>query len=171
MFRTMIFSTSLLLGIVFSVPQLCFAQTIDKVHHTTPTPMNEPMLLENESKYRFSETVAKLTSEVAKKAWKISVIHDLKATLKKNGIEVLPVTVFELCHPKHSSKILQKDDERIVSSVMPCRISVYEKSNGKTYISRMNSGILAKSFGGTVEEVMTEASKEVEEMLSLLIVQ
>ncbi len=54
---------------------------------------------------------------------------------------------------------------------MPCRISVYEKSNGKTYISRMNSGILAKSFGGTVEEVMTEASKEVEEILSLLIVQ
>ncbi len=62
MFRTMIFSTSLPLGVVFSVPQLCFAQTMDKTHQTKPTPMNEPMLLENESKYSFSETVAKLTS-------------------------------------------------------------------------------------------------------------
>ncbi|MFN3345249.1 MAG: DUF302 domain-containing protein [Chloroherpetonaceae bacterium] len=165
----MIVSTSLLLGFIFSVSQLCLAQHMDKAHQTTPAYLNEPMLLESESKYSFPETVAKLTAEVAKKAWKISVIHDLQETLKKNGTDVLPVKVFELCHPKHSSKILLKDDERIVSSVMPCRISVYEKSNGKTYISRMNSGILAKSFGGTVESVMTEASREVEEILSLLV--
>lgn len=169
MLKHIVFCIALLFGVVFSTLQTCFAQPTDKTHQLTQ--MNTPMLLENESRYSFSETVAKLKSEADKKAWKISVIHDLKETLKKNGIDVLPVTVFELCHPKHSSKILQKDDERIVSAVMPCRVSIYEKSNGKTYISRMNSGILAKSFGGTVETVMGEASKEVEEMLNLLIVQ
>jgi len=34
----------------------------------------------------------------------------------------------------------------------------------------MNTGVLAKSFGGIVEEVMIASSKEVEEILSSLIV-
>ena len=108
--------------------------------------------------------------EIEKKKWKVSVVHDLQETLKKNGTEVLPIKVFALCNPIHSSKILLKDDERIVSSLMPCRVSVYEKSNGKSYISRMNTGVLAKSIGGIVEEVMIASSKEVEEILSTLII-
>jgi len=128
------------------------------------------MFLENESKYNFAETVEKLTAEIERKTWKVSAVHDLQETLKKNGTEVLPVKVFAICHPKHSSKILLKDDERIVSTLMPCRVSVYEKSDGKTYISRMNSGVLAKSFGGIIEEVMIASTNDVEEMLSSFIV-
>lgn len=142
----------------------------DDKSQTQVTQNNEPLFLENESKYNFVETVEKLTSEIEKKTWKVSAVHDLKETMKKSGTEVLPVKVFALCHPKHSSKILLKDDERIVSSLMPCRVSVYEKSNGKTYIARMNTGVLAKSIGGVVEEVMIASSKDVEEILSSLIV-
>jgi len=137
---------------------------------TQVTQNNEPMFLENESKYNFAETVEKLTAEIVAKTWKVSAVHDLQETLKKSGTEVLPIKVFALCHPKHSSKILLKDDERIVSSLMPCRVSVYEKSNGKTYISRMNTGVLAKSIGGVVEEVMIASSKDVEDILSSRIV-
>ncbi len=128
------------------------------------------MFLENESKYNFGETVIKLTAEIEKKTWKVSAIHDLQETLKKNGTEILPIKVFALCHPAHSSKILLKDNERIVSSLMPCRVSVYEKNDGKTYISRMNTGVLAKSIGGIVEEVMIASSKDVEDILSSIIV-
>lgn len=130
----------------------------------------EPMFLENESKYSFVETVEKLITEIEKNTWKVSVVHDLQETMKKSGTEVLPIKVLAICHPKHSSKILLKDDERIVSSLMPCRVSVYEKSNGKTYISRMNTGVVAKSIGGVVEEVMIASSNDVEEIVSSLIV-
>ena len=34
--------------------------------------------------------------------------------------------------------------------MMPCTISVYEKSDGKTYIGSMNAGLLGRVFGGTV---------------------
>jgi len=136
---------------------------------TTSKQDKDVMFLENESKYNFDETVEKLKAEIEKKTWKVITVHDLQETMKKNGAEVLPVKVFALCHPKHSGKILAKDDERIVSSLMPCRVSVYEKSDGKTYISRMNTGVLAKSFGGIVEEVMQDSTQEVEEILSPLI--
>ena len=168
----MILGAAICFGLVFLMEQNSSAQakSKDTKEQTQVAQKNEQMFLENESKYNFAETVEKLTAEIEKKAWKVSAIHDLQETLKKNGTEVLPIKVFALCHPKHSSKILSKDDERIVSSLMPCRVSVYEKSNGRSYISRMNTGVLAKSIGGIVEEVMIASSKDVEEILSSLIV-
>jgi uncharacterized protein (DUF302 family) len=128
------------------------------------------IFLENESKYDFVETVEKLKFEIEKKTWKLTATHDLQQTLKNFGKEVLPVQVFAICHPKHSGKILEKDDERIVSSMMPCRISVYKKSNGKTYLSRVNTSAMAKNFGGLIEQVMTDSSNEVEEIISGIII-
>lgn len=128
------------------------------------------MLLENESQFSFEETVNKLTDEISGKGWKLIAIHDLQQTLKNNGKDVIPVKVFALCHPKHSGKILELDNERIVSSLMPCRISVYEKSNGNTYISRLNSGLMAASFGGVIEQVMKDSTADVEEIVKHLII-
>lgn len=128
------------------------------------------MFLENESIYGFNETVEKLKVEIENKSWKLSATHDLQQTMKTHGKDVLPVMVFAMCHPKHSSKILEKDDERIVSSMMPCRVSVYEKSDGKTYISRMNPSLMATTFGGLIEQVMTDSATEVEEIISVLLV-
>jgi uncharacterized protein (DUF302 family) len=170
MFKKMMLSTAVCFGLVFLLQQNCAAQTKANGNKQLQVAQdNEQMFLENESKYNFAETIEKLTAEIEKKTWKVSAVHDLQETLKKNGTAVLPIKVFALCHPKHSSKILLKDDERIVSSLMPCRVSVYEKSNGKCYISRMNTGVLAKSMGGVVEEVMIASSKEVEEILNSLI--
>jgi len=137
---------SILLILVLSISYLQLNAT-NKKNQNMPLKTNESTFLESESKYNFTETVEKLTAEIEKNTWKLSVVHDLQETLKKNGSEVLPIKVFALCHPKYSSKILSRDEERIVSTLMPCRISVYEKSNGKTYISRMNTGVLAKTFG------------------------
>lgn len=161
----MIFSAAIIFGLLL-VPN-CSTQKREQIKVTQN---NYQMFLENESKYNFTETVEKLDEEIEKNGWKVTIIHDLQKTLKKYDTEVLPIKVFALCHPKHASKILIKDDERITSSLMPCRISVYEKSNGKTYISRMNSGIMSKSIGGIAEEVMSDASNEVEEILSPLVV-
>ena len=128
------------------------------------------MLLESESKFDFKETVEMLKLEAEKKTWKISGTHDLQQSLKVSGTDVLPVTVLAICHPKHSGKVLTLDDERIVSTLMPCRISVYQKSNGKTYISRLNSSTVAESFSGIISQVITEAGADIEEIIAPLIV-
>ena len=49
---------------------------------------------------------------------------------------------------------MKQDENRIVSVFMPCTISVYQKSDGKTYIATMNAALLGKMFGGTVAEIM-----------------
>lgn len=154
---------------MFAVLFLTFLFTNDIKSQQTDNQNKNAMFLENESKYGFDETVEILKAETEKKTWKVVAIHDLQNTLANNGYDVLPVKVFSVCHPKHSSKILDKDDERLVSSLMPCRVSVYEKSDGKVYISRMNTGVLAKSFGGVIEEVMQASTDEIEEILSPLL--
>jgi len=127
------------------------------------------MLLEDSSKYGFEETVEKFKKSVAKHNLKLPAIHDLQKTMAKFGKEVRPVMVFELCHPDHAGKILVSDDERIVSSLMPCRVAIYVKEDGKTYISRMNSGQMAGMMGGLIAEVMDDAARENEEILEAVI--
>ena len=142
------------------------AQTMNEV--VTPAE-SKNFFFDNQSKYDFDETIMQLQAEVERKTWKLTAIHDLQQTMKTYGKDVLPVKVFAVCHPAQSSKILEKDNERIVSCMMPCRISVYEKSDGKTYISRLNAAPIAKSYGGIVEQVMTDSANEIEEILSDII--
>jgi len=127
------------------------------------------MFIENESIYGFNETVDKLIDAIGSCDWKVSHIHDLKETLQKNNYEVLPIKVIEICKPSYSVKLLENDTERLYSSLMPCRISVYETSDRKTRISRMDSGALAAQIGGLVHEVMSKAYSDIEEVLKPLI--
>ena len=129
------------------------------------TNLMNKMFLETLSPFDFRSTVELLSKEIENKSWKISNVYDLQKTLNQHGKDVLPVKVFSLCHPNHSSRILEKDSERIISSMMPCRVSIYEKADGKTYISRMNSSMIAAGFGGIAEQVMTESANEVEEII------
>ncbi len=127
------------------------------------------LFFETESPFGFQETIDRLTQSITVMGWKMPAVHDLQQTMLNYGKEVLPVKVFEICHPKHSSRILEKNDERIVSALMPCRISVYEKQNKKTFISRLNSGTMAASIGGIISEVMSDATHDVEQIIELAI--
>ena len=93
------------------------------------------MFVEDESKYNFEESVERFEKSVKKHGWEMPKIHDLQETMNKFGKTVKPVKIFELCHPDHAEKILKRGKERIVTSLMPCRVSIYEKHNGKVYIS------------------------------------
>jgi len=127
------------------------------------------MLVEDESKYDFDESVERFETAVKESGWKLPAVHDLQATMEKHGKDVKAVKVFELCHPDHAGKILEKDDERVVTSMMPCRVAIYEKSDGKVYVSRMNSSLMASTMGKVINDVMSEAAAENEKMLATIL--
>jgi uncharacterized protein (DUF302 family) len=129
----------------------------------------ENMILEDVSRYDFATTVDKIADAITDFGWKMPATHDLQNTIRNFGKDILPVKILEMCHPRHSGRLLELDNERIASTFMPCRISVYEKSDGRVYISRLNAGIMAKSFGGIIEEVMTDSAAEMEQMITPLI--
>ena len=127
-----------------------------------------PKLMFREDKYSkdFDTTVTKLEKAIGERGWKTPVVHDLQATMLKFGKEVRSVKVLEICHPDLSYEILSQSDEKIVSSMMPCRISVYEKEDGSVWISRMNSGFLAKPMSPVIRKTMSAAAADVEKIIA-----
>lgn len=126
------------------------------------------MLKEAESNYNFERSVEVFEQTAKDMGWKIPTVHDMKETMRVNGYEVNNMKVFELCHPDHAYEILSLDKERIVSNMMPCRVSIYEKSDGKTYVSWMNTSMMGNMMGGVIADVMGIASSESEKMISSL---
>ncbi|AXR77170.1 DUF302 domain-containing protein [Natrarchaeobaculum sulfurireducens] len=120
------------------------------------------LMVEDESPYGFAETTDRFESAVESTDWKILHVHDLQGKMENHGYVADRTTVYEICSSEHASNILTRDDERVVSSMMPCRVSVYETSDGRVYISRMNAGLVATVFGGVVRRTMDDAYTESE---------
>jgi uncharacterized protein (DUF302 family) len=127
------------------------------------------IILENASRLDFNQTVDLLISEAEKREWSVPAVHNLQQSLAKSGKIVRPVKVIEICKPAYSGKMLELSDERIVSVMMPCRISVYEKDDGKVYVSLINAGMLAEKMPDKIRKVMTEASDETLEIVRTVI--
>ena len=79
----------------------------------------ENMFIEVQSKFAFEQTVSVLSEKIEAAKWKILITHNLQESLHKNGYEVLPVKVIELCNPHHSSKILGREAECIYCALAP----------------------------------------------------
>ncbi len=131
------------------------------------------MLSEIESPYGVDETVAKI-QESAKRVnqekgtrWVSPSVKPLHKSIKKHGgADLLPVMLVDLCEPDHASNILRNDQDRILSVMMPCTISVYQKSDGKTYIGHMNAGLMGGMFGGNVAKIMSVVDDQQQEFLA-----
>jgi uncharacterized protein (DUF302 family) len=123
------------------------------------------LVVEHLSKYDFEKTVDLLVTEAEKRNWKIPAVHDLQQSLAKSGKAVRPVKVVEICKPQYSGKMLELNHERIISVMMPCRISVYEKEDGLTYIGLINVESLSSGLPANVASVMKAASDETFEIV------
>jgi len=117
--------------------------------------MPSMMLSEQLSPYSVNETVEKITTNAKAENWVISGIQPLHHSIKKHGGgNLAPVVLINLCQADHAFKILKEDASKVISVMMPCTISVYQKKDGRVYIGTMNAGLLGTMFGGTVAEVM-----------------
>lgn len=131
--------------------------------------MQMQMILENQSKYDFDATVALLKENIAANGWSVVGEFDYKAILADKGFEINNIKILAVCSGKYSAAILELDDERMVSPLMPCRLAVYDKSDGNTYIARLNSGAVAQPFGGVIAETMQAVALDIEAIVSDLL--
>ena len=127
------------------------------------------MFTVSESQFDFEKTKELIEQASKENNWSMPHQYDLQATMSKNGFAVKPVTVFSVCKPDLAVRILDDDANRHISSMMPCRIAIYEKADGKTYIARMNANFMAKLLGSEARAVMNEAGAGSEKILEQVI--
>ncbi|NMC37652.1 MAG: DUF302 domain-containing protein [Bacteroidales bacterium] len=122
-------------------------------------------VIEKKSRLGFDETVDRLIKEAEQREWKVPFIHDLQQSLAKSGKTVNPVKVIEICKPAYSGQMLELNDERIMSVMMPCRISVYMKDDGETYTAILDGSALSSGQPDRIAAVMQAASDETFEIV------
>ncbi len=127
-----------------------------------------PHLMFNEvqSPFGFEETIARIqhnivdNPELKAKGWTLSGLRNPARAVQADGGNVLPVQMIEVCSTKYSKPILKDDTVRFLSILMPCKVSVYKKNDGKVYISTMNAGLMGRMFGPMVGEVMAQVAED-----------
>ena len=127
------------------------------------------VIIEQVSPFDVPTTVEKLKAAADKKEWQNPAVHNLQQSLAKSGKEVRPVQVIEICKPEFSGKMLELNNERIVSILMPCRISVYEKENGKTYVALLNMTEMLTGLSPVAIHAIQSASDESFEIVKSVI--
>lgn len=125
------------------------------------------MFTETPSPFGVEETVARIQQNIqnAGNGWSLSGLRNAAKPIEKEGGNVLPVLMIEACSTKYSLPILKQDHLRFLSILMPCKISVYKKNDGKVYIGTMNAGLIGPLFGPLVGEVMGHVAADQKKFL------
>ncbi|MGE5466745.1 MAG: DUF302 domain-containing protein [Ignavibacteria bacterium] len=125
------------------------------------------MFQERVSPFGMEETVARIQHNIQDtgKGWALSGLRNPANAIKNDGGNVLPVMMVEACSTKYSGPILKEDSVRFLSILMPCKITVYKKNDGKVYIGNMNAGLMGHMFGPLVGDIMEQVAEDQKKFL------
>ncbi|MCA1745841.1 MAG: DUF302 domain-containing protein [Bacteroidales bacterium] len=93
----------------------------------------------------------------------------MQANMLKAGVEVAPAKIIELCHGGRAKEILTSDNDRFNMSMLPCRVSVYEKEDGLTYISWTNYDQFSQLEHGVSLNVFRQVASDYDEIITPLL--
>ncbi len=115
--------------------------------------MRAMMIVTYDSSLGFDETVAALQGAIKTAGWVNPNTINMNKSMAKHGVSFKPrVRLIKLCKAQYASEVLK--DARHVACLMPCTMAVYETDDGSVKVSKMNTGLMGKVFGGTIARVM-----------------
>lgn len=119
-----------------------------------------------QSKKSFPETLKVFQEKVSKAGWSVLTVNNMAGVLSERGFTLHPVVILDVCSGSYSARILSNDNYRPMSAFMPCRVSIYQTSDGKVYIARMNTNAFLKMMPPEVAEVMLASDEEIAKVIA-----
>ncbi|MFA5082597.1 MAG: hypothetical protein WC474_08650 [Hydrogenophilaceae bacterium] len=116
------------------------------------------------SRLGFDETVTALGAAIARQGWQKGAIHDAQAAMAKSGAAAgKRMKVLEACPTGFNEKLATASQGKLPPH--PCRFTVFEGQDGKTYVMRLNSAFLAKGIEGEAGKMMSFIGTDEEAIL------
>ncbi len=112
----------------------------------------------------YAEVLAAVKKEAQAQGFKVSGVHDIAASLHKDGIEHEPVATVEVCNTKIAAEVLNAEPRLV--SVMPCRVAVYRQGE-KTVVTMILPSRLMRMF--PVKPEVEQAAAEVDRSLKAVV--
>ena len=132
--------------------------------------MQKMMFKTYTSRFGFDETVDKLHENALHNGWTIPDVRNLQQEYIDSGIkEMTRLKVLYFCNSQGGYSIIQNDENKAMSVMMPMGVSVYEKKDGSVEIAAMNIGMMGGMFSGEVKEVLTDGGDRLEASLREII--
>jgi len=117
------------------------------------------MLYRVESRKSLAEVGRGLEAAAQKYKFGILAVHDLKAKMKEKGVEFdRDCLIYEVCNPQQAKKVLEAN--AAISTVLPCRISVYSEGAGVT-LATLRPTVLLEMFQAPGLHAVAEEVEEV----------
>ena len=124
------------------------------------------MMVAKELPYDFQTSISKVENSIKNAGWGIPTQLDVNQMTAKKGVNLaLKVHIIELCKPQYAKNVLE--DSPVFSAMMPCRIGLFERE-GKTYVAKMNTGMMSMLWGGIVGKTMKKVAEEEAAILKTL---
>ena len=102
------------------------------------------MLFKLSTDKSLSEAAAALQAAVQANRFGVMQVHNLKETMAKKGVDFgRECLIFEVCQPQQAKKVLEENMS--ISTMLPCRISLYEEG-GKTILASLKPTALLAMF-------------------------
>jgi uncharacterized protein (DUF302 family) len=155
--RGIFFIVGIVAGILFSTITMHFSA-------------GKMMIKEMASPYGFDKTVRTIEENISKKAgWHLVQTIDQQAEVQKYaGKDIGQLKIIQYCNGEFAYQMLNADDRKRVSVMMPKTISVYELSTGETIVASANGAVMGKLFGGETGKIIEKVSLEVEDILRFM---
>jgi len=130
----------------------------------------DEMVIEKASPLGFDETIEKLKANAKELGWKVP--SKWNKNFQKNLMHVTDIDVgrnlvIEMCEPFAAVELLVHDQYKKFLSMMPCSVAVYEKSDGKVYLSMMNIQLMGQMYKGQkeIDTLVKTLGPQMEQML------
>lgn len=107
-----------------------------------------PMFVETVSHSNLPTTVSAFLEEVSAAGWSHLDTINMAGVLSARGFTLDPVLILEVCSGKYSAALLDSDQTRIVASMIPCRVAIYQTSDDRVIVSQMNAAAMAEMMPG-----------------------
>ncbi len=102
------------------------------------------MLYSKETTRPIEQVLKRLETAAGENQFSVLAVHDLKAKMNAKGVAFAPqCQVVEVCNPVQAGQALTADLS--ISTVLPCRISVYQEA-GKVRVSTIKPTALLAMF-------------------------
>ena len=122
------------------------------------------MIYSKHSSRSSAEVEARLREAAARHKFGVLHVHDLQQTLKSKGIDFgYECKVYDVCNPQAASAALTA--EMKVSTVLPCRISIFSDHEGCTIATVKPTDLLRATGLVGVEPLAAEIEQEVLAMI------
>lgn len=116
------------------------------------------------SRLGFDDTVKALAAAVDRQGWQKGPLHDVQAAMTQAGVaDSKRMKVLESCPAGFNDRLAKAGQGKLPPH--PCRFTVFEGRDGKTYLMRMNSSMLAKGLQGEPGRLMAAIAADEEAIL------